>query len=145
MFLWIYLYVVEIAHMSSFGYYILWMYLWVDDMATWGVCYISAVMLYYWNFYACQLRVIWRCDVYFLIIYYIRVIYHFDRNRALHFEHTYYSKNILSPPIKWVLGLHLPDQLIFLSVLYPRFLLGRVCETLGLWCSTWCSNTGNTQ
>jgi len=27
----------------------------------------------------------------------------------MHFEHTYYFKIILSPPIKGVLGLHLPD------------------------------------
>jgi len=71
--------------MSEFGYYILWMYLWVDDMPTLGVCYISAVMFYCWNFYACQLRIIWRCDVYFLNIYYIRVIYRFNRSGTLHF------------------------------------------------------------
>ena len=70
------------AHMSGFGYYILWMYLWVDEMATWGVCYISAVMFYCWNIYACHLRVIWRRDVYFLNIY-IRVLYRFNRSRTL--------------------------------------------------------------
>jgi len=46
-------------------------------MATRGVCYISAVMFYCWNFYACQLWIIWRRDVYFLNIYYFRVIYRF--------------------------------------------------------------------
>jgi len=70
--------------MSGFVYYILSMYLWVNDMATWGVCYISSVMFYYWNFYACQLRIIWRCDVYFLNIYYIHVIYRFNISRVLH-------------------------------------------------------------
>ena len=57
---WICLCCGDFAHMSWFGYYILWMYLWVDDMATWGVCYISAVMFYCWNLYTCQLRIIWR-------------------------------------------------------------------------------------
>jgi len=67
------------------GIWILFGYiLWVDDMASWGVCYISAVMFYCWNFYACQLIIIWRRDVYFLNIYYNHVIYRFNRNRALH-------------------------------------------------------------
>jgi len=35
----------DFAHVSGFIYYFIWMYLWVDDMATWGVCYISVVML----------------------------------------------------------------------------------------------------
>jgi len=35
-------------------------------MTTGGVCYISVVMFYCWNFYACQLWIIWRHDVYFL-------------------------------------------------------------------------------
>jgi len=61
-----------------------WMYLWVDDMTFWRVCYISVVMFYCWNFYACQLKIIWRRDVYFLNIRYIHVIYHFNRSRALH-------------------------------------------------------------
>jgi len=69
-------------HVSGFIYYI-WMYLWDDDMTIWGVCYISAVKFYCWNFYACQLWIIWRRDVYFLNIYYIRVIYRLNRNRAL--------------------------------------------------------------
>jgi len=69
--------------MSGFGYYILWMYLLVDDMATWSVCYISAVMFYCWNFYVCRLRIIWRRDVYFLNIYYIRVFYRFNKSMTL--------------------------------------------------------------
>ena len=81
--------------MSRFGYYILWMYLWVDDMATWGVCYISAVMFYCWNFYACQLRIIWRPDVYFLNIYYIRVIYRFNRSWALHLEFNFDPSSLM--------------------------------------------------
>jgi len=73
----------DFTHVSGFGYYFIWMNLRVDDMATWGVCYISAVMFYCWNFCACQLWIIWRRDVYFLNIYYIRVIYRFNRSRAL--------------------------------------------------------------
>jgi len=34
----------DFTHVSGFGYYFMWMYLRDDDMATWGVCYISAVM-----------------------------------------------------------------------------------------------------
>jgi len=41
----------DFTHVSGFGYYFIWMYLWVDDMTTWGVCYISAVMFYCWNFF----------------------------------------------------------------------------------------------
>jgi len=80
------------AHLSGFGYYILWIYLWVNDMATWGVCYISAVMFYCWKLYACQLRIIWRRDVYFLNIYYIREIYRFNRSRAL--QHVIITPNL---------------------------------------------------
>jgi len=40
-------------------------------------------MFYCWNVYACLLWIIWRRDVYFLNIYYIRVIYRFNRSRAL--------------------------------------------------------------
>jgi len=79
-----FVFVVEILPICRvFEYYILWMYLWVDDMATWGVCYISIVMFYCWDFYAYQLRFIWRRDVYFLNIYYIRVFYRFNISRAL--------------------------------------------------------------
>ena len=80
---WTYLCCGDFAHTLGFGYYVIWMYLWVDDMATLGVCYISAVMFYCWNFYACQLRIIWRRDVYFLKFFYIRVFYRFKRSRAL--------------------------------------------------------------
>jgi len=44
MFLWIYFLLLRFAHMSEFIYYLMWIYLWDDDMATWGVCYYSAVM-----------------------------------------------------------------------------------------------------
>jgi len=96
MLLWIYL-VVETLPMCRDLYIISYgriYYLWVDDMATWCVCYISAVISYLLKFYTCQLWTIWRRDVYFLNIYYIRVIYRFNRSRTLHLTHPSITKTI---------------------------------------------------
>jgi len=57
--------------MSGFDYYTMWMCLWVDDMATWGVCYISVVIFFLLLRFLCMLIVnyskTWRLFLKYLL------------------------------------------------------------------------------
>jgi len=72
------------------GQYVgIWVLYYVDRFMSWWhgylrcMIYISVVMfLIVENFYTCQLCIMPKRDVYFLNIYYICVIYRFNRNRC---------------------------------------------------------------
>ena len=84
MWLWIYLYVVEILPI-----YRVLNILFMDVFMSWWHDYLRCTLFFRCDvlllkFYACRLRIIWRRDIYFLNNCYICVFYRFNKSRALH-------------------------------------------------------------
>ena len=126
------------------------MYFDAHDMATWR-CMLFIRCVVFEKFLCLLFEIYWRCDVYFLNIYNIRVFYRFNRSRTLHHIPTAKSKSmdgLIYVFISFTL-IHLPSPprpslIHFPSPSWPSLVVSPLRPPLIILCSLSSSPNGRT-